>query len=62
MNSKSLPIPRIKRARKHSTHLSSNLHPEDCTRACATTGGAAIFFCTLGFANSLGTFEYYISY
>lgn len=42
----------------------SNLTPDGGARGwLAAGGGSAIFFCTLGFANSFGTFEeYYLTH
>jgi hypothetical protein len=47
---------------EHENEQTNSDAPEGKTRAWLVAGGAAsIFFCTLGFSNSFGTFEeYYI--
>lgn len=49
---------------EHENDQNVSNAPEGGTRAWLVAGGAAsIFFCTLGFANSFGTFEeYYITH
>lgn len=49
---------------EHENEQHASEAPEGGTRAWLVAGGAAsIFFCTLGFSNSFGTFEeYYITH